>query len=133
MEKILLSMHQMISEVCLLCVCLSAQPAAPAAAAAAGSGSGSGLPAAELSAHDEHERPHECPAAPAENEAPAHPDGARAHPEETGRAHETGVCVLERELSHKGRKLLFSYCCVEQFMFLDASDPTRCHQSSLRG
>lgn len=106
MEKVLLGMHQMINEVCLLCVCHSAQPAGPsaapaAAAAAAGSSSGSGLPAAELSAHDEHERPHECPAAPAENEAPAHPDGARAHPEETGRAHETGVCLLERELSQQ--------------------------------
>ncbi len=86
---------------CLLYVCGSAEPAGTSAAAAAGPGAGAGpgpgLPAAELSAHDEHEQPLERPAAPAEDEAPAHPDGAGTHPEETGGAPETGECLLEKQ------------------------------------
>lgn len=80
--------------------CLFPRSAEPAGASAAPAAAAASAPAAatatatELTVcHDEHERP----AAPAEDETAAHPDGARAHSEETGGAHATGECQTHRQ------------------------------------
>lgn len=59
------------------------------AGASAASPAASAAPAEPTVCHDDHERP----AAPAEDETAAHPDGARAHSEETGGTHATGDTI----------------------------------------